>query len=69
MDLKNLILEKLNEPVGDFCKNAKISRQTYQNIMNGGNGYISKSGRKYKPDLFTIKKICSYFGVDPRSYI
>ena len=69
MNLKNLILEKINEPVGDFCKNAKISRQTYQNIMNGDNGYKSKNGKSYKPDLFTIKKICTYFGVDFKDYL
>lgn len=59
MKLKDLIIEKRETTIGEFCKAVGISRTTYDYIMNGG----------HEPSLVTIKKICKHCGVDFRDYI
>lgn len=59
MKLKDLIINKLEISIRQFCKEIKISRQTIDNILND----------KHTPTLLTIKKICKYFNVDFKDYI
>lgn len=59
MKLKELITEKLEISVSQFCKQAGVSRQTIDYILKG----------EHEPRLDTIKKICKYFKVDFHDYI
>lgn len=61
MKLKDLILDKLEVSVSEFCKAAGVSRPTIDNIIH--------DKKEHQPTLLTIKKICKYFGVDPKDYI
>lgn len=58
MKIKDLLQEKLGLTKASFCRNVGISRPTIEKILNGK-----------QPSLSTIKKICEYFGVDPKDYI
>lgn len=59
MTIKELIRTKRDVTVTQFCEEAKITRQTYYNIM----------GDKFTPSLLTIKKICKYLKVDAKDYL
>ena len=61
MKLKELIQDRLEVSYSQFCKEIKVSRPTIDNIVNEKN--------KHTPSLLTIKKICKYFGVEPKDYI
>lgn len=61
MKLKDLIKNKLEVSVSQFCKEAKISRPTIDNIIH--------DRKKHKPTLLTIKKICKYFGANYKDYV
>lgn len=69
MTIKDLILDRLEVPVSQFCREAGVNRTTMDSILNGNNGYNRKDGKEYRPSLLTIKKICRYFGVDYKDYI
>ena len=58
MKLKDLLQEKLGLTKASFCKDAGISRPTIDKILSGK-----------QPSLSTIRKICEYFGADPKDYI
>lgn len=59
--IKDLILDKLDVSVIQFCKEAKVSRTIIYDILND----------KYTHtlNLLTIKKICKYCGVDYKDYL
>lgn len=59
MKLKDLILDRLEVPRVDFCKQVGISRETFYSIIN----------EEHQPRILTIKKICKYFDVDYRDYV
>lgn len=59
MKLKELILDRLEVSVSQFCREIGLSRPTINNIIKG----------KHKPSLLTTKKICKYFGVEWKDYI
>ena len=59
MKLKDLITDKLDEPMSKFCKKSGVNRTTITLIMK----------EDYQPSLLTIKKICKYFNVDFHDYI
>lgn len=69
MNIKDLILDRLEIPASQFCRVIGISRQTYENIINEGNGFTRKDKKSYQPSLLTIKKICKYFNEDFRDYL
>lgn len=58
MKLKDLLYERLCLTKKGFCKKVNISRPTLDKIFKGE-----------QPSLSTIKKICDFFGVDPKNYI
>lgn len=64
MKLKELILERLEVSVSQFCREIGLSRTTIDNIMNN---YEKSPGKA--PSRLTIKKICNYFGVDFKEFI
>lgn len=64
MKIKELILDRLEVSVSQFCREIGLSRTTIDNIMNDYETSIGKA-----PSLLTIKKICKYFGVDYKDYI
>lgn len=59
MKLKNLILNKLDVSISQFCKDINISRRTIYNILED----------KHEPNIVTIRKICHYFKEDANKYI
>ena len=61
MKLKELLINKLEEPIDTFCKKINISRPVISGIMNGS--------YHHEISLLTIKKICNYFKVDFKEYI
>lgn len=63
MKLKELLINKLEEPVDTFCKKINISRPVISGIMNGTYQH------QHNISLLTIKKICNYFKVDFKEYI
>lgn len=64
MKLKDLIIDRLDITVSQFCKEVGISRQTIDNILND-----YKRAKAKSPSLLTIKRICKYFDVDFRDYL
>lgn len=58
MKVKDLLEKNLGLTKTLFCKEAKISRPTIDKILKGE-----------QASLPTIKKICKYFGVDPKNYL
>lgn len=61
MTIKDLILDRLEVSVRQFCKECGVNRTTINNIIHDKN--------KYQLSLVTIKKICKYFGEDFKDYI
>ena len=61
MKLRDLILNNLDVSVSQFCKDAGVSRPTIDDIIH--------RRKRHTLSLLTIKKICKYFGVDPKNYI
>lgn len=59
MKLKDLIIDKRETTISEFCKGVGISRTTYDYIISG----------EHQPSLVTIKKICKYLKVDFHDYI
>lgn len=59
MKLKDLILDRLEVSVSQFCREIGLSRQTIDNIIKD----------RHTPSLPTTKKICKYFGVDFKEFI
>lgn len=61
MTIKDLILDRLEVPVSQFCKECGVNRTTIDNI-------IHDKGTS-TPSLLTIKKICKYFDVEWRNFV
>ena len=61
MTIKDLILDRLEVSVSQFCKECGVNRTTIDGIIHNKN--------KSQPSLVTIKKICKYFNVDFHDYI
>ena len=66
--IKDLILDRLEVPASQFCREINMPRTTYENIIHDNRDYKRKKG-KYTPRLITIKKVCKYFNVDFHDYI
>lgn len=69
MTIKDLILDRLEVPVSQFCRECGVNRTTMDSILNEDNRYSRKDGKEYRPSLLTIKKICKYFGEDYKKFI
>lgn len=69
MKLKDLIKDRLEIPVSQFCKEVGVNRTTIDSIISGNNVYTRKDGKEYQPSLITIKKICKFFKVDYHNYL
>lgn len=58
--LKKLILDNLNGTINKMSLKIGVSRFTLDSIVKD---------KPQKPNIFTIKKICDYFGVNYQEYI
>lgn len=60
MELRDLIIDKIETSQTELANKIGVSRQIINAIINGS--------YKNKPNIITVKKICKFFNVDFRDY-